>query len=196
MQKTNNNQMDIEPQQSNNNQMGLWDPFSRMNNFFREMEGDMFSDFQIDNFFDFGRTFEDFERDIDTTDFFGNHISKTTRVERAIGGDGKPVVKKYTSSKVGGRTKDGRQLSELTEMFHDSEQGKDIHVQERLLDGKGKRIVKTRENGEGKNQQFSNFLDSSRKIENIYKGIEEGDSEWENEWNKYADELQLSKSTS
>ena len=189
MKKTNSNQMDIEPQSTNHNHMGLWDPFSRMNNFFQEMERDMFSDFQMENFSNFGRTFEDFEKDIDTTDFLGNHISKTTRVERITRGDGQPVVKKYSSSKVGGRTKDGRQLSELTEMFHDSEQGKDVHVQERLLDGKGRRIVKTRENGEGKFQQISNFLDSSRKIENIYKGIEEGDSEWDKEWDRYADEL-------
>ena len=105
------------------------------------------------------------------------------------GADGKPKVKKYSSSRVGGRTKDGRQLSELHEMFHDSENGKDVHVQERLLDGKGKRIVKTRENGEGKIQQISNILDSSRKIENIYQGIEEGDEEWEKDWDKYADEL-------
>ena len=67
--------MDIEPQSNSNNKMGVWDPFSKMNHFFQEMERDMFSGFEMDNFFNFGRTFDDFEKDIDTTDFFGNHIT-------------------------------------------------------------------------------------------------------------------------
>ena len=127
-----------------------WKPFGKMISVMSEMENDMFGEFDMDRFFNFGRTFDDLKKDINTFDSFGNHVTKTTKVERVSEPDGKPVVKKYTSHRVGGRTNDGKQLSELTEMYYDSSKGKDVHVQERLVDGKGKRVVKTRDNGNGK----------------------------------------------
>ncbi len=73
---------------------------------------------------------------------------------QSMGGDGKPQTQKYFVSKSRGLGQDNEQIGEIQEMYHNSATQKKVMAQERTLDGKGVRMVKSK-HGDCK---FPNFV--------------------------------------
>lgn len=77
--------------------------------------------------------------------------AQTYCYSQQTGQDGKPVTKKYFAQKSRGLGKDGEKIGEMQELYHNSGNQRKVIAQERTIDGKGRRIVKSKI-GNGKNQ--------------------------------------------
>ena len=61
-----------------------------------------------------------------------------------MGPDGKPITKKYFAHKAQGLGKKGQKISEMEEMYHNSGNDRKVIAQERTIDGRGRRMVKSK----------------------------------------------------
>jgi len=160
--------------------MDLMRPFNDILSRFDQIRMDDEPDFMLNKF----KGGKGMER-LDNGQNGGHFISQTFVYSSKPGQDGKPKVEKYSNTNVQGLTSDGKKISQIDEMYKNSETGVKKLSQQRNLDGHGRKFVKSKVGG-GKA-----FLNSGpEEIHNFYYGMDEEDGDnFINRWEQEAQKI-------
>jgi Myelodysplasia-myeloid leukemia factor 1-interacting protein len=147
----------------------------------RPAQRDPFSNI-LSRFDDFGTDFDMMNSNSSASRPSGNFVSQTLVYSQKVGPDGKPQVEKYFKSDIGGRNSDGKMIKHGEEMYKNTATGVKKIAQERVLDGKGHKAVKTK------------LGNGDEEIQNTFHGLEENDqADFHRRWEDESKRLGLEK---